>query len=129
MICEVKSICDYLAIPGGMVYISENATGCNSPEEVQDSCEAHAGIIDVLSMVDGILIYPNPSSSSITIDLQTQPLKNTFLTISNTNGQQLISQPISKPQTKIDISYLPVSIYIVKVWNERDVMVRKMVKP
>ena len=73
-------------------------------------------------------IHPNPTQSSITIELQTQPSKNTNLTLSNTNGQQLISQPITEPQTEIDIRHLPNGIYIVKVWNDKDVMVRKVIK-
>lgn len=73
-------------------------------------------------------VYPNPSSSTITIELPTQQSQNTTLTLSNTNGQQLIIQPITAPQTEIDISHLPVGIYIVKVWNDKDVMVQKVIK-
>jgi hypothetical protein len=126
--CEVKSICDYLANPNGSIYLQDNATGCNSPEEVQDSCEAHAGIIDGLLSADKLIIYPNPTHATITIELPTQPSKNTTLTISNTNGQQLITQPINKSQTEIDISHLPTGIYIVKVWNDKEVMVQKVIK-
>jgi hypothetical protein len=126
--CEVKSICDYLVAPNGIVTINDNGTGCNSQEEVQDSCEAHAGIIDLVSMLDKLLIYPNPSHSSITIKLLNQQSTNISLTISNTNGQQLITQPITKPQAEIDISDLPTGIYIVKVWNDKEVMVQKVIK-
>ncbi|NQT78594.1 MAG: T9SS type A sorting domain-containing protein [Bacteroidetes bacterium] len=70
--------------------------------------------------------YPNPAQSTITIELPAQPSNNTNLTILNTNGQQLINQPISEPQT--EISHLPTGIYIVKVWNDKDVMVQKVVK-
>jgi hypothetical protein len=73
-------------------------------------------------------LYPNPSNSTITIELPTQPSKNISLTISNTNGQQLITQPIAEPQTEIDISNFPVGIYIIKVWNDKEVMVRKVIK-
>jgi hypothetical protein len=125
--CEVLSVCEYLAAPNGTVDIYNNAIGCNNPEEVLDSCEAHAGIIDV-SMVDRFLMYPNPTNSSITIELPTRPSKNTTLSISNTNGQQLITQPITKPQTEIDISHLPVGIYIIKVSDDKDVMVQKVIK-
>ena len=86
------------------------------------------GVEDNYSEPVTFKVYPNPSKSTITIELPAQPSKNTSLTISNTNGQQLINQPITKPQTEIDISHLPVGIYIVKVWNEKDVMVRKVIK-
>lgn len=126
--CHARYICDYLASPNGTIGIEDNAPGCNSPEEVQDSCEAHAGIIDGLSFEDGLLIYPNPSNSSITIELPTQPSKYTFLIISNTNGQLLITQSITKPQSDIDISHLPNGIYIVKMRNNKNVMVQKVIK-
>jgi hypothetical protein len=77
---------------------------------------------------DNFKIYPNPSSNQITIELPTTPQKNTTLTISNTNGQQLILQPIAESQTEINITHLPAGIYIIKVWNDKDVMVRKVIK-
>jgi hypothetical protein len=76
----------------------------------------------------GDLIYPNPTHSTITIELPAQPSKNTTLTISNTNGRQLITQPITETKTEIDISQLPAGIYIVKVWNDKDVMVQKVIR-
>ena len=73
-------------------------------------------------------VFPNPASSTITIELPTQPSINTSLTISNTNGQQLLTQALTNPQTEIDFSHLPVGIYVVKVWNDSEVMVRKVIK-
>jgi len=37
--CDVQSICDYLVSPNGIVEIYDNATGCNSPEEIESDCE------------------------------------------------------------------------------------------
>jgi hypothetical protein len=126
--CEVKSICDYLSNPNGSIELYDNTTGCDSPEEVLDSCVANAVTIGEFNLNEDVIIYPNPTYSTITIELPTQPSKNTILTLSNTNGQQLITQPITKPQTEIDISHLPKGIYIVKVWNDKDVMVQKIIK-
>ncbi len=36
--CDVQSICEYLASPNGTIEIHDNATGCNSQEEVQEAC-------------------------------------------------------------------------------------------
>jgi subtilisin family serine protease len=36
--CGVQSICDYLASPNGSVNIYGNATGCNNPAEIANSC-------------------------------------------------------------------------------------------
>ena len=125
--CEVESICEYLSAPNGLAIIYENAEGCSNTWQILDSCEANSNIPEQL-IGDKIFVYPNPSHSSFNIDLPTQPSYNTTLTLSNTNGQQLITQPITEPQTEIDISHLPNGIYIVKVWNEKDVMVQKIIK-
>jgi len=37
-LCEVQSICDYLASPNGTFEIHDNAPGCNSTEEVEEFC-------------------------------------------------------------------------------------------
>jgi hypothetical protein len=40
-ICDIQNICEYLASPNGTVNIQNNATGCNSPEEIEDECNYH----------------------------------------------------------------------------------------
>ena len=84
--------------------------------------------INEINLDEELRVYPNPSSAHITIKLPQNPQKKTSLTIYNLNGQQLITQAISEPQTEIDISHLPAGIYIIKVWNDNDVMVQKVIK-
>ena len=36
--CEVERVCDYLDGSAGNIVIQNNASGCNSPEEVEDAC-------------------------------------------------------------------------------------------
>jgi hypothetical protein len=126
--CSVLSICNYLGNPNGSINIDNNTTGCNSPEEVLDSCEANAVLIDEQLLADKVLIYPNPSSSQITIELPNTPQKNTFLSIYNLNGQQLITRPVTEPQTVVDISGLLSGVYFVKVADDRMVRMGKLVK-
>lgn len=38
--CEVQSVCDYLASPNGITDIHDNAPGCNSAEEIEALCPA-----------------------------------------------------------------------------------------
>ena len=86
--------------------------------------------VDILELNDypTFSLYPNPTRSAINIDLQTIPSNNTHLTISNTNGQEVITRKITEPKTEIDINSLPSGIYIVKVWNDKNVMVQKVIK-
>jgi hypothetical protein len=40
--CDVQCICDFLANPNGTISIGYNASGCNSPEEVEEACLTHS---------------------------------------------------------------------------------------
>ena len=68
--CDVKSICDYLANPNGLLIISNNATGCNNPGQVQAACLETS--VQELSSEENFTITPNPleSTTSITYTLQ-----------------------------------------------------------
>jgi hypothetical protein len=69
-------------------------------------------------------IYPNPSSTEITIE---SPAKGQ-LSILNLSGKQLLQQEITEPKTQLDISTLPSGVYFVRVTGERTVQVGKFVK-
>ena len=124
--CEIQSICDYLANPSGNILINDNATGCNSQAEVKAACGITS--IDEVHLTERLLIFPNPSSTQITIELPNTPQRNSFLTIYNINSQQLIARHITEQKTVIDVSALPTGFYFVKVSDERTVMVGKVVK-
>jgi len=123
--CEVQSICKYLASPNGTIEIHDNAQGCDSQDEVYLACTVS---VDEIHLSDKVLIYPNPSSTHITIDLPTTLQKNTFLTIHSINSQQLLKQRIMEQKTVVDISGLPEGIYFVKIADDRTVKVGKVVK-
>jgi hypothetical protein len=126
--CAIQSICDYLAAPNGTVYIDNNATGCNSPEEVEAACGVGLDESAVSSRQSAVNIYPNPASTTITIEMPTTPDKNTTLAIFNISGQRLIKRRIMEQQTVVDVSGLSQGVYFVSVADERMVMVGKFVK-
>jgi hypothetical protein len=57
--CDVRSVCDYLAVYGADVEINNNAPGCNSQEEVE-ACGV--GIGEVVSRQSLVVSYPNPQT-------------------------------------------------------------------
>ena len=125
-ICEVQSICDYLVNPAGSIFINNNAPGCNNKEEVEAACELVS--VDDISLSDKLFIFPNPSSTKITIELPNTPQKNAFLTIYNISSQQLLMSKITKQKTVADISGLPTGFYFLKVTDDKTMMVGKLVK-
>jgi len=125
--CEVQSVCDYLSIPNGMIEIRDNATGCNSLEEVHLACTF--GLEERNPLENQFNIYPNPSSTSITIKLSTNKLaNNSNLTIYNVNSQEVISSRMTEPKTIVDISKLPFGVYFVQLTNNSSVQMAKFVK-
>jgi len=61
--CAVESVCESLAEPGGNVYITNNAEGCNNEEEVLEACAVGVGQLDgwTVGQLD-ISVRPNPSN-------------------------------------------------------------------
>jgi hypothetical protein len=120
--CAIQSICDYLKSPSGTIYISENATGCNSPEEVDSACAYLT--IGRVNLQDALTLYPNPASTEITIETPATGQ----LSILNLNGQPLITSQVKEAKTVVDISTLPSGIYVVKVVGEKGVQLGKFIK-
>ncbi len=106
--CNVHSICDYLVSPNGTVEIADNKPGCNSQEEVEEACTV--GITEQLSATQ-LSIYPNPTSSAITISAEQGIIDE--VSIYNKLGQRVIHE--MKPHNTINISGLPHGLYIVEV--------------
>jgi photosystem II stability/assembly factor-like uncharacterized protein len=86
------------------------------------------GINEKTLTIESLKIYPDPSSTTITIEMPTTPIKNTILTIYNINGQQLTERQITEQQTVVDVSGLSKGIYFVRVRDDRTVMVGNFVK-
>jgi photosystem II stability/assembly factor-like uncharacterized protein len=82
------------------------------------------GINDHHQTVNTLCIYPNPASTTITIQ---SPVKGS-LYIHNTSDQQVLRQEVTEPTTTIDISTLPGGVYVVKVVGEKGVQVGKFIK-
>ncbi len=124
--CEVQSVCDYLSNPSGVVDIDDNASGCSNREEVEEACETVS--VDETGLSDKVIIFPNPSSNQITIELPNTPQKNAVLTINNINGQQLILHKITEQKTVVDITELPTGFLFVQLNGGQEITTQKIVK-
>ena len=86
--CEVQSVCDYLASPTGTIYISGNATGCNSQAEVEAACATVT--VDEINLAENISVYPNPAKDILTISCQ-NGVTIEELIIYNQTGQKVFA--------------------------------------
>ncbi|MBC8465937.1 T9SS type A sorting domain-containing protein [bacterium] len=107
--CEIQSVCDYLANPTGIIDIQNNATGCNSQQEVEDACEALS--VESITFEEEVSIYPNPVTSELFISSSGAEI--TEVTIYNQVGQKVLHhKPVTQP---IDVSMLRLGIYVIEV--------------
>jgi hypothetical protein len=85
------------------------------------------GTVDLRALSDKIKAYPNPSSTTITIELpQIISTKYTFLTIYNSTGQILIEKQITEPVIMFDVSALPRGICFLRLTSEARTQVLKI---
>jgi hypothetical protein len=123
--CAVKSICEYLAAPGGTVEIYGNNKGCSNQAEVVAACASLP--VEQNKQEEGFSVYPNPSFDIITIETSGTSF-NGNLSIMNLNGQELLTCQIKDHQTQLDISNLPGGIYFVRIIGNKTVKEEKIVK-
>ncbi len=122
----IKSICDYLASPTGDIEISENATGCNSPAEVEAACSAVS--VNDFILADGFSIYPDPATNKITISTNRTFPGETRISIFSTSGQQLVQARFqNQNKFEMDISALKKGIYLLKIQTNAGIETKKLV--
>lgn len=121
--CEVESVCAYLSSPNGDIIINSNANGCNSPEEVQDSCEANAVNIDEQFIKHILILYPNPANKELNISAEGFTIDE--ITIYTLTGQQVMQE--RSVNGILDISRLQPGMYIVEVTVENVKLREKLI--
>ena len=75
---------------------------------------------------DEIKIYPNPTNGKITISLK--EIKNSNAFIYDKNGKLIFQQPLTHKTNLIDVNFLPVGVYVIKVVGRDFSVERKLVK-
>jgi len=108
--CAIRSICNHLAADGNSI-IANNASGCNSVDEVEAECT-----VDVENPNDAanIFIYPNPTSGSIHI---MGIISNYTCTLYNIHGQLIQQWNADESQTNLE--NISAGIYILTIeWKD-----------
>ncbi len=115
--CEVQSVCDYLASPNGTIEIHDNATGCNSQEEVEAVCGV--GLAENFTP-DYCSLYPNPFTGETTFSIHLQDQAKVNLTVFNNLGQvvtTILDESLTNGSHQVtwNAEGLPAGIYFYKL--------------
>ena len=128
--CNVQSICDYIANPNNPSTIDNNAIGCNSVQEVEESCTV--GIPEQQSAPQ-LSSFPNPFTTSTTIDYELTEPSHVQLTIYNAIGEVVYrteDRMMLKGIHTVTWSpgHLPEGLYYAVLRSEEGVAVVKIIK-
>jgi hypothetical protein len=118
--CAILSICDYLTNPGSIVFIVDNASGCNSVDEVSEACEL-LGVAESEAIRE-LKLFPNPTSDILTIEMRNVALP-AEVCIFSAAGRELMKHLVAFSGFTLDCRSLPSGFYHVIVIND-DALVR-----
>ena len=122
-ICHVQSVCDFLEFDG-FADISGNASGCISDSEVKALCLT--SIDELLSSSEiTIQVFPNPTKGIIQI--KDVNLENWEFSLWSSTGI-LIKNQFVIDNNQIDLSPLPSGIYFLKMKNNDQFVIEKIIK-
>lgn len=121
--CDAISICEYLSDSNSNVSIFNNNYGCNSPEEVIQSCMVK--IPDYENITDNISLFPNPAHDIIKLDLKEEIMLNEIKIFDIAGRLKLTNKYKS---TEIDITNLDSGIYIVEIMTLKSIVRKKIIK-
>ena len=130
--CHVFSICQFMDIHPDYAFFNENATGCNSPEEVQAACDTVS--VEEIYLANDFTISPNPCSGYVNLQYAISDQGFVICDIYEISGvrvKQIINE-IKMPGThelKVDLSDIPAGIYFctIKSNSGQAVQIRKLI--
>jgi hypothetical protein len=100
----------------------------NSSYQSTVLCSNPPGLgMNELSNENSLTVYPNPSSGTFSIKLESANAKKQ-VSVYNTLGQLVFSSIETAPEFTIDLSAQPAGIYLVNVFDGKNLISRKIIK-
>lgn len=81
-------------------------------------------------ILNNIDIYPNPTNTTFTVDVQLEKIVEVELALTNIIGQPLFSKIFSSKSIleQIDISHLPIGIYLLTINTEGQTITKRIIR-
>ncbi|MDW5290826.1 T9SS type A sorting domain-containing protein [Formosa sp. PL04] len=110
---------------GSIIKVQRNASGILSIAEVQVIGNTTLSV-ETQNITNRLLVYPNPGSDLITIDFKSS--NTAKIQIIDYLGKTVISDEIQNGKKAIDLSHLSSGLYFIKVSDEQETFIRKIIK-
>lgn len=103
---------------GLVAYATLSGTGGTVTQGIQQPYEIFVlGNDDFESVKLAVLVYPNPTVSTINLRFDSFSVSDARFELYDLNGRLLQQQKITLPETPIPMAHLPAAIYILKVYT------------
>jgi len=126
--CEISGVCNFLDNQG-VITFSENASGCNTIDEVRSAC---ASSINEIGSISTLSVSPNPFTSSTTIEYTLKQPSSVQLSVFNQLGQLVYQHSEDKQQgeqqLRWDAQGLAEGVYYYRLKAGDQVVNGKLVK-
>jgi hypothetical protein len=103
-----------------------SALGCEGKTTYQLTVDACTGINSVSQTLNGLSVYPNPTSGVFTIGLNNTAAKT--IVVTDLSGRTILSTTGTDANININLSAFANGVYYVKVQSENGVGVTKVIK-
>jgi hypothetical protein len=91
-----------------------------------------ATVINPLSItqqnpIDALQVYPNPSTSNITVELPVDATQGTVVTLINSSGRVVLVEPVSQAKFKLETEVFAAGVYILEIATEQGLLRHKVI--
>ena len=118
--CAIESVCSYLANEENSQFIIVNTIGCNTADEVRNSCTVPVRNLNEAA----IQLFPNPTSGKL--EIIGDGLDNNIISVTDSQGR--IINDFFYQGNSMDLSSVPNGIYFVSFISEDTRIVKRVVK-
>lgn len=108
--------------PGSLIEVP--TAFCNQIwQKLNDVMCSNTAINNTLSEPESLMVFPNPADKTLTINLPNNSIQQ--IELMNIIGETVVH---SNHQNEIDISDLPIGVYILKITSQNKIITRKVIK-
>jgi len=127
--CAIQNICDHISEPGIYFQVFENADGCNSTEEVEETCFSS---IDEISNEASLLISPNPAPGITTLSFKISKPGMVICDLFDFSGTKIKSmvnevKASGYYEKEFDLSNIPAGVYFCILKTTHGLYSKKLV--
>jgi hypothetical protein len=118
--CAIEMVCNSFQDPVIVHIINNNASGCNSENEVEAQCDLGT---EEVSLQELVSVFPNPVSDFLKIILVDE-IQFNYARLYSVLGEELFTTS----DKSIDVSNLSEGIYFLKIVTSQGQLVRRIIK-